>query len=108
MMGIHPGVLGSPRDVVIRRYLSLQKSIESYKLTAQVASQIGKTPKVAVDILKKFNNSLWGLENITKDRYSEMQEYYTKYVQHVTPEAKFSIDENGEKVLKVTGLEGLM
>lgn len=108
MSGIHPGVLGSARDEVIRRYLSIQKSLESYKLTAQIAAHVGKTPKTSVDVLKKYNDLLWGVEAVMRDKYAEMQSYYAKYVQNITPEAKLITDKSGEKVLKVTGLEGLM
>ena len=108
MSGIHPDILGSSRDIVIRKYLSRQKSLESLMLTAQVAAAVGKNPKVAVDVLKQYSELLWGIDEVKHDKYAEMQTYYAKYVQHITPEAKFITDAHGEEVLKVSGLEGLM
>lgn len=105
--GIHPDTLGSPRDVVLRKYYSNKKTTQTYELMANVAAAT-KNPKVIGDSLKKYVDSLWGIVEAKKDHYAEMLEYYEANVKHVELEATARKDERGETVLKVTGLEGLI
>ena len=95
--GVHPGTLGSPRDVVLRKYYSGKKATQTYELMATVAAAT-KNPKVIGDSLRKYTDSLWGIADAKKDHYAEMLEYYEANVKHVELEATAKKGENGEPV----------
>lgn len=111
--GIDPDVLGSPRDIVLRSYLSKERRIESMKLMTQTASALG-LGKDSSEFLKKAINAIWYIddsaESISNEtKYREMQEYYHNHIRTLTPELRKVRGERGEVIgLEVSGLEGLI
>lgn len=110
--GIDPDILGSPRDQVLRSFLSKERKIESMRLMAQTTSSLG-LGKEASDLLKKSINAIWYIDESavdisTETKYREMQEYYHNHIRTLAPELKKVKDERGRVIgLEVSGLEGL-
>lgn len=111
--GIDPDVLGSPRDLVLREFLSKERKIESMRLMTQTTAALG-LGKESSDLLGKSIRAIWFTDESTQSistetKYRKMQEYYHNYVRTLSPELKRVRDERGRVIgLEVDGLEGLM
>ena len=106
MKGNDPDVLGSPRDVIFRKYALSELSQESRKLMAVVAGGLNNATS-ARSILTEYSNAIFDSADTKKAHYNEMLEYYDKHIKHLVPEAQMVRDDQGNTNLKVTGLEEL-
>jgi len=105
LKGIHPDVLGSPRDVIFRQHAMNEIVQESRKLMAGVAGSLGNS-QAAKQILQDFAKSLFDTPQTKQHRHADMLKYYNQHVKHLAPEAKLVTD-GQNKYLKVSGLEEL-
>ncbi len=90
------GLLGSPRDITLRRFLAKQKIIESNKLMVSAAASFNNEDVVKTSY-KKFQNSLW-YEDISDNKNTEMKEYYDTHVKHLRPQ--LYLNEDGKTAVK--------
>lgn len=105
LKGIHPDVLGSPRDVIFRQHAMNEIVQESRKLMAGVAGSLGNS-QAAKQILQEYASSLFDTPQTKQRRHADMLKYYNQHVRHVVPEARLVTDGHN-KYLKVSGLEEL-